>query len=99
MDTLERELREEVNVTVKKLLPLGVQKVELINGDSRELSSYQLRFVGLLDEVLTPSVDPASGTVWERQFVPAEKIKAYFDWGKVGEAMFHDAVELYSDIF
>ena len=45
--------------------------------------------------MLPQSVDPASGTVWERKFVPAREIKSYVKWGAVGDAMFDDAIELY----
>ncbi len=95
IEVLVRELQEEADITIRDALPLGAQKVEVKEGDVRRLSSYQLRYIAILDKMLPQSVDPASGTVWERKFVPAREIKSYVKWGAVGDAMFDDAIELY----
>jgi len=97
-ETLRRELVEEVDVSVSKVLPLGAQKVEL-DGDSDGKSiSYQLRCIALLKELLPQTPDPAHGSTWERRFVPAEDINKYIKWGELGTMMFKDAIDLFKNL-
>jgi len=100
VDALSRELKEEVDVTVTQITPLGAQKVELEENDKRKLSSYQLRYIALLDKLLPQSLDPdlTINTVWERKFIPFSEVKNYVRWGEVGDAMFDDAVRLFNRI-
>ena len=101
VETLSRELKEEMDITVKQITPLGVQKVELEENGVRKLSSYQLRYIAILDEMLPQTVDPdpTINAVWARKFVPSAEIKSYVKWGKVGNAMFDDAVLLFNKVF
>ena len=96
-DTLVRELEEEANVLVKKIAPLGAQKVVLLDGNDNE-PSYQLRYVALLDELLPLKEDPDSGEVWERMFVLSDDVNKYITWGEVGRALFEDAIDVYCKI-
>jgi len=98
-ETLHRELIEEVDATVSKFMPLGVQKVEEeVNGE-KFLSSYQIRYVCLLDKLLeqTPDPDPKKGYIWERKFVPQAEINSYVNWGEIGKAMFSEATQIYNN--
>lgn len=98
-ETLRRELREEVNIKVGKILSLGAQKVEPeVAVNNNKGTSYQLRYVVLLDKMLPRSLDPANGRIWERKFVSVEKITEYVKWGETGDAMFKDAVNLYKKL-
>lgn len=99
-ESLIRELKEEVDITIKQITPLGVQRVEVEENHKRKLSSYQLRYIALLDQLLpqTPDPDPKVNTIWQRKFVPALKIKDYIKWGDIGNAMFEDAIELFKQI-
>jgi ADP-ribose pyrophosphatase YjhB (NUDIX family) len=94
-EALARELEEEANVTVKNIVPLGAQKVVLLDGNNDNPAAYQLRYIARLDELLPQVPDPDSGEIWERKFVPAEKINEVVTWGRVGKALFEDAVEVY----
>ena len=93
---LQREFLEEVDVKVKNILPLGTQKVEAEDGSI----THQLRCIALLDHLLPQTIDPdpTKNTVWERKFVPAENATEYVKWGKIGEAMFRDAIQLYKTL-
>lgn len=87
MDTLKRELIEELDVTVKKAIPLGVQKVEEKNGRF----FYQYRFICLIDKLLPQTPDPDTGRIYERLLVPQEVVTKLIKWGEVGNEMFKDA--------
>lgn len=91
---LEREVIEEVDVKIKDIKPIGVQKVTM--PDNPDLApGYQLRCIAIVTELLPQTIDPDSKTQWERTFVPAEKIKEYIKWDVSGDAMLDDAVEAY----
>lgn len=98
IDTLKRELVEEADITVSKLLALGAQKVDYPNNPNTIEGDlyFQLRYVGLIDELLPSTPDPATGLVNQRMFVPAEKVTEYVKWGDVGNKMFNDAIALYN---
>ena len=98
-ETLRRELKEEVDVSVSKIIPLGAQKVVLFGDDEGKSTLYQLRYIALLKELLPQTPDPDSGFIWERQFVPAKDISDYVKWGDSGDAMFEDAIHLFKELF
>lgn len=100
LQTLNRELIEEADVTVKNATPLGYQKVEDITSGTPVLSSYQLRYVGILDELREQTIDPdpTKNFIWERKFVPASEVTSYVKWGELGNAMFNDAIKLYEEL-
>lgn len=93
-ETLRRELKEEVDVSVSKITPLGAQKVELFGDKEGKSTLYQLRYVTLLKELLPRTPDPDNGIIWERKFVPAKDINEYVKWDDSGAAMFKDAIDL-----
>lgn len=96
-DTLTREMLEEVDVKVKNIRLLGVQKVDYPNNPDTKTGNifYQVRCVCDVDETLQQSIDPGDNIVWERMFVPANRITDCVKWGEVGNAMFKDAIELH----
>lgn len=98
METLKRELIEEADVTVSKILPLGAQRVESPNNPNTNQGDlfYQLRYVCLVDELLPQTPDPDTGIVNQRMFVPAEKAVEYLKWGDTGKAIFKDAIDLFN---
>jgi ADP-ribose pyrophosphatase YjhB (NUDIX family) len=93
VQTLERELLEEVDVTIKDIIPLGTQEVSFPDNPEKP-TIYQVRCIASLDKLLPQTPDPANGNVWERKFVPAEKVTNYVKWRVSGDAMFEDAIRL-----
>jgi|WetSurMetagenome_2_1015567.scaffolds.fasta_scaffold33805_1 8-oxo-dGTP pyrophosphatase MutT (NUDIX family) len=96
IETMKRELIEEADVKVSKVLPLGAQRVDYPNNPKKEEGDlyFQLRYVCLADELLPQTPDPDTGIVNPRMFVPAEKVTEYVKWGNTGNAMFADAIKL-----
>lgn len=97
--TLAREFLEEVDIKVKNIRILGVQKVEFPGNPNKDEGEvfYQARCVCEVEDMLPQTLDPASGKTWERKFVPADRITDYIQWGEIGNAMFKDAVGLWNN--
>jgi len=91
---LEREAIEEVDVRIKDINPIGVQKVTMPDNPDF-VPGYQLRCIATVQDVLPQTIDPDSQTQWERMFVPSKQIKEYIKWDTSGDAMLDDAVEAY----
>ena len=99
VETLKRELLEEADVKVTNIIPLGVQRIDYPNNPNKIEGDlyFQYRFVCLVDQLLDSTPDPATGIINTRMFVPAKKITEYVKWGRVGEAMFSDAINLFKE--
>lgn len=91
IETLKRELIEEADVTFKKPVLLGVQKVIEIDGNAIGEPFYQCRVVAEVDRVLKQTIDPDKGIIWERKFVPINEVEDYLQWGSSTVAMIEDA--------
>lgn len=96
--TLKRELLEEVDVEIENIKPLGVQKVTFPDDPDKNKAIYQVRCIAKLKKLNPQTPDPANGSIWERKFVPADQVIEFVKWGKTGEAMFKDAIEVYSSL-
>lgn len=94
---LARELIEEVSVKVKNYHLLGAQLVEFPNNPNKTEGDmfYQVRYICDIEELLPQVPDPDRGNLWERIFIPAEKITEYVKWGDLGALMFQQATELW----
>jgi len=97
-ETLERELLEEVDVKVKNIKLLGFQRVDQKDNPFKHVGDryYQARMYCELEELLPQTPDPCTDQTWERKFVPQDKTMQYLPWKVVGEAMFGDAIKMYS---
>lgn len=92
--TLTREIREESNMEVLKLLPVGYQKMTDTRDDS---FIYQLRYV-CTARPYGPFVSDPAGGITEIKLIDPKDYKQYFDWGKIGERIINRALELKSKI-
>jgi len=97
--TLKREIEEEADVLIKQIVPLGVQRVEYLESSDKAIH-YQARFVALVDKVLPQTLDPDPkiNKVWQRKFIPHEKIAEFVKWGKTGNALFVDAIKVWNTL-
>lgn len=89
IETLSRELMEEVDVNVKKARKLGLQKAFEMGKENSAV--YQTRFLVTDYKLLKQTPDPDEGNIWERKFFSIDQVNRLLRWGKVGEAMFNDA--------
>ena len=90
-ETVDRELLEEVDVTVQTIVDLGYNEITNLQTNEKY---YQLRFIAYLDKELEQTPDPDKNFIWERKWIPLEQVKDYIKWGNAGNGMFDDAVNL-----
>lgn len=93
IETVNRELLEEVDVETRTIVDLGYN--EVINLQTSE-KYYQLRLIAFLHKELEQTPDPDKKIIWERKWVPLREVKEYIKWGNAGDAMFDDAINLIS---
>lgn len=97
IETLEREILEEVTVTIENPVFIGARYVEFTEGvDERSghKKFYQLRFIAKIKEILDQKPDPDNGEMVERVFVPVEKANEYLGWGEHGDEVFAEAINI-----
>lgn len=92
--TLRREIKEESNMEILALLPVGYQKVTDNLGNE---PFYQLRYVCLVKPYGPFVTDPADGITEIKLIDPAD-IKQYFDWGNIGDRIIGRALELKNNL-
>lgn len=83
LQTLIREIKEEINSSIAKAVLIGYQRVDYLN--SSKQSHYQLRYLVELKVIGEPTIDPASGNVLERKEIVVDEFKQYFPWGEIGD--------------
>lgn len=96
IETLMRELREEVDIQVDSIALLGVQQVNFPkNPNSSEGDLfYQARYFCKIKKLLTQTVDPDTGLIYQRRFVPLLELNQHLKWGKIGDAIVARAVRI-----
>lgn len=80
--TLEREVLEEADVTVRDVVPLGYQEVRTDAGEA----FAQLRVAARVDRWLPSTPDPDNGQVYPRVWVPLSEAAERLGWGAPGRA-------------
>lgn len=92
--TLIRESDEEADVDIEKIVPLGYIKVTPLDKNTTEKIHYLLRYVAKLKKVKKQTIDIAEGVINDRKFINVKDFSKYCPWGKIGELMLSQAVEL-----
>jgi len=90
VETLEREFMEEVDVKLTQIESLGVQKVTI----PKSPIYYQARFYCRVKKILPQTLDPATGLLYERKFVPILELNKYLNWGTIGDTIVKQTVEI-----
>ena len=89
VETLQREVMEEADITITDIELLGVQEVK-----SDKPIHYETRYIAKIKDLLPQTMDPAKGRIHERKFVPVSQINDYLKWGITGQAIFTKAESL-----
>lgn len=91
--TLKREMIEEAQAEIGRIVPLGVQEVNYFDNPNKKQGDlfYQYRYVTFVKKLNPMQSDPATGRLNERRFVSFDEIDDYVKWGRVGQEMFKDA--------
>ncbi|MCI9455680.1 MAG: NUDIX hydrolase [Oscillospiraceae bacterium] len=93
--TLKRELDEELNVSVSRIVIAGYQLVDEENG----IPAYaQVRMAAKLDRFGASRPDPDTGRTYERIFVSPKQAISLLDWGDVGRGQICSAVTIAKEL-
>lgn len=100
VETLKRELQEEVDIQVDRITLIGVQQVNFPkNPNSAEGDLfYQARYFCKIKKLLVQTVDPDTGLIYQRRFVPLVGLNQHLKWGKIGDAIVAGAVRIAKNI-
>ena len=94
--TLERELMEEVDITVTNIEPIGIQRVDFPNNSNKHEGDlfYQVRYFCKIKELLPQTLDPDTGLLYDRKFISISELNNYLKWGKIGDIIVAKAIEI-----
>lgn len=93
--TLQREVMEEADVTLRDVVPLGYQEVRSEGGGP----FAQLRVAARVDEWREPTPDPDGGLIYPRVWVPLGRAADLLGWGEPGHAQAAAAAQVACDIY
>ena len=89
-ETLKREYIEEVNIELEDIHYLGYLLME-DNSDKYA----QVRMIAKIKDIYESHIDPATGKVYGRELVAADRVKDYLKYSdRAGNEMIDDAVQL-----
>ncbi len=86
-----REIREETNMRVLELSPLGFDT--FTNPETKELI-HHARFTAIV-EPYGPFIADPDGEITEIKLIDPQDYKKYFDWGERSDQMFKKAAEIW----
>lgn len=100
IETLRRELMEEVDVKVYNIKAVGAQRVDFPQNPKKSEGDlfYQVRYFCKIKRLLPQTIDPDTGVVYKRKFIPLSQLNSYLKWGSVGEAIVKRCLEVKSKI-
>lgn len=95
IETLRRELMEEVDIEVNNIKAIGTQRVEFPNNPKPSEGDlfYQVRYFCKIEKILPQTIDPDTGILYDRKFIPILELNNYLKWGKIGEAIVAKVLE------
>ncbi len=89
IETLKRELMEEADIEVNNIKAIGTQRVDFPNNPKQSEGDlfYQVRYFCKIEKMFPQTVDPDTGVLYDRKFVPLRQLNNYLKWGKIGDAI------------
>jgi len=91
VETLRRELLEEVNVTIEEPILVGYQEVDEENGKE---PYAQVRMTALIKEIGPSQPDPDNGETYERVLVSPETAIELLNWGTIDKQLIEESVAI-----
>ncbi len=87
VETLIREVREEVQVSIASIEYLGYQ---LIDGDEK---FAQVRLICQVEQIFPIAEDPSTGRIYKRIWIQPSLANDLLGWGKSGGQQIDSAIE------
>ena len=81
---------EEVNAEIENITYLGYQEVI---GD-KKISYAQVRLLATIKKLGLNNPDLDNGKIYERCFLPLDKVNDYLNWKEVGQRMINRVQEM-----
>ena len=98
-DTLIREVDEEANIEIKNIVPAGyITSTYLGTKTTSAKIGPMIRAVALVKTIKKRAIDPATGVIDERKFIPVSDFLNYCKWGENGKAQLKIALQRYKEI-
>ena len=96
IETLERELMEEVDIVVENIKAIGTQRVDFPNNPKQSEGDlfYQVRYFCKIKKILPQTIDPDTEVLYDRKFIPIIELNKYLKWGEIGEAIINKVLEV-----
>ncbi len=100
IQTLKRELMEEVNIVVDNIKAIGTQRVDFPDNPKKSEGDlfYQVRYFCKIKDLLPQKIDPDTGILYDRKFIPILELNNYLKWRSVGEAIVDTAIKIEKEI-
>lgn len=96
IDTLKRELLEEVNVTIEEPIYIGYQLVEDDNGKA---PYAQVRMTAMINNIGISQPDPDTNETYKRLLTSPSRAIELLNWGAIGEILINKSVEVAKNQF
>jgi len=96
IQTLKRELMEEVNIVVNNIKAIGTQRVDFPDNPKKSEGDlfYQVRYFCKIKGLLPQKIDPDSGVLYDRKFIPILELNNYLKWGEIGDVIVNKVLEI-----
>ncbi len=93
-EALTREIKEEGNLKLLSMTPIGLQKA---TNTETGIIDYQLRYFCTAEPYGPFEKDPDGG-IDRVEFIDPKDYKKYFDWGEIGERIIERALEIHPSV-
>jgi len=96
IETLKREIMEEVDIVVSNIKAIGTQRVDFPNNPKQSEGDlfYQVRYFCKIQKILSQTPDPDTGILYERKFIPLADLNNYLKWGEIGDTIVNKVLEI-----
>ena len=95
--TLEREMKEEVNTTLKKpYYVVGYQEIDEENGKP---AYAQLRMTAMIEKIGEKLPDPDNGETYDRLLTSPQRMIELLGWGECGKLQIEEAKRIAEEKF
>lgn len=94
-DTLIREAEEEVDVEIDDIKPAGYLKSTALSKDTPQKVrvGIMVRAIAKITKIRPPTIDPCTGILNERKFIPAKDFLKYCHWDGNGKVQLELALK------
>lgn len=98
-ETLIREVIEEADVEIKRIIPLFYLSAKRkAKKKSKGKEGIMLRAMAKVDKINQQTIDPATGKINERKFISQKDFLKYCPWGENGKVQLNLAIKKRKEI-